>query len=64
MNTEIIVGLDGKPRCRWCDAAPEFLAYHDTEWGFPVGLINDHAEDYVIRAKVERSRKSFKRPVR
>jgi DNA-3-methyladenine glycosylase I len=30
------VGPDGKPRCRWCDAAPEFLAYHDTEWGFPV----------------------------
>lgn len=27
---------DGKPRCRWSSAAPEFLAYHDTEWGFPV----------------------------
>ncbi|MBX3540332.1 MAG: DNA-3-methyladenine glycosylase I, partial [Chelatococcus sp.] len=25
-----------RPRCRWCAAAPEFLAYHDTEWGFPV----------------------------
>jgi DNA-3-methyladenine glycosylase I len=32
-----IVGPDGKPRCRWCAAAPEFFAYHDTEWGFPVG---------------------------
>jgi len=31
-----IAGPDGKPRCRWCGAAPEFLAYHDTEWGFPV----------------------------
>jgi len=31
-----IDGPDGKPRCRWCDAAPEFLDYHDTEWGFPV----------------------------
>jgi DNA-3-methyladenine glycosylase I len=31
-----IVGPDGKPRCRWCGAAPEFLGYHDTEWGFPV----------------------------
>ncbi|MEQ9138677.1 MAG: DNA-3-methyladenine glycosylase I [Thalassobaculum sp.] len=29
-------GPDGRPRCRWCGAAPEFLAYHDTEWGFPV----------------------------
>ena len=32
-----IVGPDGKSRCRWCGAAPEFLLYHDTEWGFPVG---------------------------
>ncbi|MBL9215871.1 MAG: DNA-3-methyladenine glycosylase I [Opitutaceae bacterium] len=31
-----IVGPDGKPRCRWCAAAPEFLEYHDKEWGFPV----------------------------
>jgi DNA-3-methyladenine glycosylase I len=31
-----ILGPDGKPRCRWCGAAPEFLDYHDTEWGFPV----------------------------
>lgn len=31
-----ITGPDGQPRCRWCDAAPEFLDYHDTEWGFPV----------------------------
>lgn len=27
---------DGLPRCRWCLSAPEFLAYHDQEWGFPV----------------------------
>ena len=31
-----ISGPDGKPRCRWCAAAPDFLNYHDTEWGFPV----------------------------
>src|SRR5260370_20570267 len=31
-----ILGPDRKPRCRWCGAAPEFLDYHDTEWGFPV----------------------------
>ncbi len=29
-------GPDGDPRCQWSGAAPEFLAYHDTEWGFPV----------------------------
>ena len=33
----VIVGPDGKARCRWSAAAPEFLHYHDTEWGFPVG---------------------------
>lgn len=27
---------DGQPRCRWCLSAPEFLPYHDAEWGFPV----------------------------
>lgn len=31
-----IIGPDGKPRCRWCGAAREFLDYHDKEWGFPV----------------------------
>jgi DNA-3-methyladenine glycosylase I len=35
-----IDGPDGKPRCRWCAAAPEFLGYHDGEWGFPVS--DDH----------------------
>ncbi|MDA8400258.1 MAG: DNA-3-methyladenine glycosylase I [Actinomycetota bacterium] len=30
------LGPDGEPRCQWSNAAPEFLAYHDTEWGFPV----------------------------
>jgi DNA-3-methyladenine glycosylase I len=34
--TTTLPGPDGQPRCRWCAAAPEFLAYHDTEWGFPV----------------------------
>ncbi|MGD8619776.1 MAG: DNA-3-methyladenine glycosylase I [Gammaproteobacteria bacterium] len=34
------VGPDGKSRCSWCSAAPQFLDYHDTEWGFPVS--DDH----------------------
>lgn len=32
-----VPGPDGKPRCGWCASAPEFFAYHDAEWGFPVG---------------------------
>ena len=27
---------DGLPRCQWCGGAPEFVPYHDNEWGFPV----------------------------
>lgn len=34
--TLLVSGPDGKNRCRWCEAAPDFLAYHDVEWGFPV----------------------------
>jgi DNA-3-methyladenine glycosylase I len=29
-------GDDGVVRCFWGDSAPEYRAYHDTEWGFPV----------------------------
>jgi DNA-3-methyladenine glycosylase I len=32
----ITVGGDGVARCWWADSAPEYRAYHDTEWGFPV----------------------------
>ena len=28
-------GLDGKPRCWWALSAPEYVRYHDEEWGFP-----------------------------
>jgi DNA-3-methyladenine glycosylase I len=32
----IIVGEDAVARCWWADSAPEYRAYHDDEWGFPV----------------------------
>lgn len=35
-NPSTITGSDGRPRCGWCAAAPNFEAYHDREWGFPV----------------------------
>ena len=31
----MFVGPDGRRRCHWCGGAPEFLDYHDREWGFP-----------------------------
>ena len=30
------VAPDGRSRCSWVSAAPEFVEYHDTEWGFAV----------------------------
>lgn len=32
----IAAGPDGEPRCSWALSAPEYVAYHDREWGFPV----------------------------
>ncbi len=29
----LLVGPDGLARCRWAGSAPEYLAYHDDEWG-------------------------------
>jgi DNA-3-methyladenine glycosylase I len=32
----VVPGPDGKLRCPWGLSAPEYLAYHDEEWGRPV----------------------------
>ena len=29
-------GADGRPRCWWGVSAPDYVAYHDDEWGRPV----------------------------
>jgi DNA-3-methyladenine glycosylase I len=33
---EAVPGPDGRLRCPWGLSAPEYLTYHDTEWGRPV----------------------------
>lgn len=35
--SKIVTGQDGLARCGWSASAPEFDAYHDQEWGYPVG---------------------------
>jgi len=35
MSTTVL-GPDGRLRCQWCAATPDYLHYHDKEWGFPV----------------------------
>jgi DNA-3-methyladenine glycosylase I len=32
----LVRGDDAKLRCAWCASAPDYVAYHDDEWGRPV----------------------------
>src|SRR5437764_14935603 len=32
----LVRGADGRVRCWWGASAPEYVAYHDRGWGFPV----------------------------
>jgi DNA-3-methyladenine glycosylase I len=37
LSDALTVGADGRPRCFWAvGGAPEYVAYHDDEWGRPV----------------------------
>ncbi|WP_370206096.1 DNA-3-methyladenine glycosylase I, partial [Pararhodobacter marinus] len=29
-------GPDGLLRCGWCLSTPDYVAYHDEDWGYPV----------------------------
>lgn len=35
-STDVVVGDDGKPRCRWVGSDAEYTRYHDEEWGRPL----------------------------
>lgn len=32
----VFIGEDGQSRCSWCASDPEYIRYHDEEWGYPV----------------------------
>lgn len=34
--TAATIGADGRSRCPWGNSAPDYLAYHDQEWGVPI----------------------------
>ena len=42
-----VVGPDGLRRCNWAHSAPEYIAYHDNEWGRAV-----HGDDAVFERLV------------
>ncbi len=33
----LVLAPDGRPRCAWGASTPDYLAYHDDDWGRPVG---------------------------
>jgi DNA-3-methyladenine glycosylase I len=33
---DLVVGEDGRARCRWGASTPDYARYHDEEWGRPV----------------------------
>src|SRR6478735_12341372 len=33
---EVVVGGDGLARCWWGESTPDYVAYHDDEWGYGV----------------------------
>jgi DNA-3-methyladenine glycosylase I len=43
-------GPDGKPRCSWGVSAPEYIDYHDNEWGRPVHGENELFERLTLEA--------------
>ena len=36
MDDRLFTDGRGVRRCWWCAASPEYIRYHDEEWGFPV----------------------------
>ncbi|MEU4237745.1 DNA-3-methyladenine glycosylase I [Actinoplanes sp. NPDC026619] len=35
-ETGLAVGADGRARCFWGGSTPDYVGYHDTEWGQPL----------------------------
>lgn len=62
-------GPDGLARCPWALSAPEYLAYHDNEWGKPVSTTQGIYERVTLEAfqsglswiTILRKRENFRR---
>jgi DNA-3-methyladenine glycosylase I len=68
-TTGLIVGADGKARCFWGGSTPDYLPYHDDEWGRPVLTDDALFERMTLEAfqsglswiTILRKRESFRR---
>jgi DNA-3-methyladenine glycosylase I len=69
MITGVAPGPDGLLRCPWALSAPEYLAYHDDEWGRPVTTVHGIYERMTLEAfqsglswiTILRKRENFRR---
>jgi len=50
MMTSAVPGPDGLLRCPWALSAPEYLDYHDDEWGRPVASVQGIYERMTLEA--------------
>jgi DNA-3-methyladenine glycosylase I len=69
MNTGAVPSPDGLLRCPWALSAPEYVAYHDNEWGRPVSTVQGLYERMTLEAfqsglswiTILRKRENFRR---
>jgi DNA-3-methyladenine glycosylase I len=69
MITSAAPGPDGLLRCPWALSAPEYLDYHDDEWGRPVASVQGIYERMTLEAfqsglswiTILRKRENFRR---
>jgi len=50
MITGALPGPDGRLRCPWALSVPEYLAYHDNEWGQSVSTVQGLYERMTLEA--------------
>ncbi|BCB85419.1 DNA-3-methyladenine glycosylase I [Phytohabitans suffuscus] len=48
--SDLLIGVDGLPRCGWGGRTPEYVAYHDDEWGRPVRTDDGLYEKVTLEA--------------
>ena len=47
---DLVTGADGRARCAWGASSPEYVVYHDTEWGRPLRADDALFERLVLEA--------------
>jgi DNA-3-methyladenine glycosylase I len=48
--SDLVIGPDGLARCFWATSSPEYITYHDAEWGRPVNTDDGLYERMTLEA--------------